>query len=59
MIVLLPLRIGTTTSTARLTDQALANAITRTVEKRTTARPSNGPDSSPTPPTIATIRTTP
>ena len=57
MIVLLPLRIGTNTPTARVLDQTVANAITRTVEKLTTARPNASLDSSPTPPIIATIRT--
>ena len=59
MIVLLPLRIGTATPTARLIDQALTTAITRTTERLTASRPTNTPDPSPTPPIIATIRTTP
>ncbi len=59
MIVLLPLRIDHSGSTARLLDQALTSAIARTTEKLTGSRPANASDPSPTPPVIATIRTTP
>ena len=58
MIVLLPLRIDHSGSTARLIDQALTSAIARTTEKLNLSRPANAPDPSPTPPVIATIRTT-
>lgn len=58
MIKLRPLRTGTNTPTARLLDQALAAAIARTTEKLTASRPTPGIDP-PSPPTIATIRTTP
>ena len=58
MIVLLPLRIGRAGSPARLLDQALTTAIARTTEKLTASRPTPGIDP-PSPPVIATIRTTP
>lgn len=59
MITLLPLRIGAATPTARLLDQALASAIAHTTDKLTASRPANAPDPSPSPPTIAAIRTNP
>ena len=58
MIVLLPLRISTSTPIGRRLDQTLATAITRITDSQTAARPTNSPDS-PSPPVIATINTTP
>ena len=61
MILTLPIRIETQPGTpiANLIDQAVATAITRTLDAASAARSSSAPDPAPVTPVIVSIRITP